>query len=272
MTAYTDKDVINHWLRLHNRLTDGTYQVVSWPDDDSSKKNVDALCHNSEGRTLAIEHTLIEPYPGHKEDTVRFLKTLAVLENHAGLVQKGFFVNVAQPVGAIPKGIKWDEVPLAMIAQLAPVLPALPEGAQTLTVSGPKWSLDLRVSKMRTAPSDAGSFLTSRIYPGDPGPELMLAAMERKIPKLAAASADKKILLLEKDAVAGTVEAQFELLPDEPKVQAWLRSIDEIWTVNTAGLDSEQIIFTNQILPALHDHANFCSLDLATDKFWRVSR
>jgi hypothetical protein len=96
--------------------------------------------------------------------------------------------------------------------------------------------------------------------------------MERKIPKLAAASADKKILLLEKDAVAGTVEAQFELLPDEPKVQAWLRSIDEIWTVNTAGLDSEQIIFTNQILPALHDHANFCSLDLATDQFWRVSR
>jgi hypothetical protein len=100
----------------------------------------------------------------------------------------------------------------------------------------------------------------------------MLAAMERKIPKLAAASAGKKFLLLEKDAVAGTVEAQFELLPDEPKVQAWLRSIDEIWTVNTAGLDSEQIIFTNQILPALHDHANFCSLDLATDKFWRVSR
>jgi hypothetical protein len=78
--------------------------------------------------------------------------------------------------------------------------------------------------------------------------------------------------LLEKDAVAGTVEAQFELLPDEPKVQAWLDSIDEIWTVDTAGLDSEDVIFTNQILPPLSDHANFCSLELATDKFWQVSR
>jgi hypothetical protein len=68
------------------------------------------------------------------------------------------------------------------------------------------------------------------------------------------------------------VEAQFELLPDEPKVQGWLGSIDEIWTVNTAGLDPEQVIFTNQILASLHDHANFCSLELARDKFCRVSR
>jgi hypothetical protein len=36
-------------------------------------------------------------------------------------------VNVAQPVGAIPKGVKWNEVPQAMIAQLVPVLPGLPE-------------------------------------------------------------------------------------------------------------------------------------------------
>jgi hypothetical protein len=67
MATYTDKDVIHHWLRLHDRLKSETYQVESWPDDDSSKKNVDALCRDAEGRTLAIEHTLIEPYPGHKE-------------------------------------------------------------------------------------------------------------------------------------------------------------------------------------------------------------
>jgi hypothetical protein len=270
--AYTDKDVIKHWLRLHNRLTGRSYYVESWPDDDSSKKNVDALCRDAEGRTLAVEHTLIEPYPGHKEDTARFLKTLAVLENHPALVQKGYMVIVSQPVGAIPKGINWNEVPQVMIAQLEPLLPGLPEGARAVTVSGPRWSLDLWLSKRKTFPNDAGTFLTSRLYPGAPGPELMLAALEKKIPKLAAASADKRILLLEKDAVAGTVEAQFDLLPDEPRVRTWLGSIDEVWTVNTAGLESEDVIFTNQIFPALYDNSTFCSLALKTDKFWQVRR
>lgn len=81
MATYSDKDVVNYWLRLHNRLTGGTYQVESWPDDDTSKKNVDALCRDTAGRTLAVEHTLIEPYARHKADTDRFLKTLAVLGN-----------------------------------------------------------------------------------------------------------------------------------------------------------------------------------------------
>jgi len=92
MATYTDKDMIRHWLRLHNRLKGEMYQVESWPDDDSSKKSVDALCRDTDGRTLAIEHTLIEPYPGHKEDTARFLKTLAALENHPSLVQKGIWL------------------------------------------------------------------------------------------------------------------------------------------------------------------------------------
>lgn len=271
MAGYADKDVIGHWLRLHNRLKGSTYQVESWPDDDSSKKNVDALCRDTEGRTLAIEHTLIEPYPGHKEDTDRFRRTLEVLENHPSLVQKGYTVIVVQAFRAIPKGIKWDEVPQQMIAQLAPVLPSLPEGARAITVSGPKWSFDLQVSKRRIATGE-GNFSTGRIHPGEPGPEIVLAALEKKIPKLAATSADKRILLLEMDAVAGSVADQFALVPDEPRVQAWLSSIDEIWTVNTATLESEDTIFTDQLFSPLYDRANFCSLELTTDVFRQVSR
>jgi hypothetical protein len=179
---------------------------------------------------------------------------------------------VSQQVGAIPTGIKWSEVPRAIVTQLAPVLPTLPEGARTLTVHGDRWSLDLRVSKMATTLGDAGYFLTSRIYPGDPTPGIMLAALEKKIPKLAAAKAGKKILLLEKDAVSGSVEEQFWQLPRDTQVASLLKSIDEIWTVDTAGLESEQVIFTNQLQPSLPDRANFCSLEIATDKFWRVSR
>ncbi len=93
----------------------------------------------------------------------------------------------------------------------------------------------------------------------------MVAALGKKIPTLAAAKADKKFLLLEKDAVAGNVEEQFRHLPREGEIVSLLGSIDEIWTVDTSVLQSEQVIFTNQIEPMLEDHANFCPLHMVTD-------
>ena len=272
MKIYNDKDRIGFWVRLYNRLEGETYTVESWPDDDSSKKNIDAICRNAVGHTLALEHTLIEPFAGDKADADPFLKTLGVLENHPLLTLPGNMIMVSQAVGAIPRGVKWTEVPSAILGQLAPVLSTLPEGRHTLTIKGVRWTLDLNVSKTRTAPSAPGRFFTARVYPGDPGPELIIAALEKKIPKLAAATADTKILLLEKDAAAGTIEAQFEQLPDEPRIQALLNSIDQIWGINSAALESEDVIFTNQIYPSLYDHANYCSLELGSDKFWQVSR
>lgn len=270
--VYSDKDRIGFWLRLYNRLKGETFVVQSWPDDDSSKKNIDALCRNASRRSLALEHTLIEPFAGDKADADPFLKTLGALENHPLLTQTGYMLIVSQAVRAIPRGVKWTEVPNEILSQLTPVLPTLSEGLHNVTVSGPKWDLDLHVNKMRTSPDDQGKFLTARIHPGDPGPELMIAALEKKIPKLAAATADKRILLLEKDAAAGTIEAQFELLPDESRIHSLLNSIDEIWGMNSAALESEDVIFTNQIFPPLYDNANFCSLQLGTGEFWQIQR
>lgn len=97
-------------------------------------------------------------------------------------------IIASQAVGVIPRDVKWTEVPAAILAQLAPVLLTLPGGRHTLTVRGAKWTLDLNISKTRTAPHDPGKFFTARVYPADPGPELIIAALERKIPKLSAAA------------------------------------------------------------------------------------
>jgi hypothetical protein len=147
------------------------------------------------GPNAGSEHTLIEPFAGDKADPDPFLKTLGSLENHPLLTVSGNMITVSQPVGAIPRGIKWTEVPVAILAQLAPVLPTLAQGRHTFTIRSAKWKLDLNISKTVTAQSDPGKFFTARVYPDDPGPELVLAAIEKKIPKLAATTADKKILL-----------------------------------------------------------------------------
>jgi hypothetical protein len=75
--------------------------------------------------------------------------------------------------------------------------------------------------------------------------------------------------LLEKDAVSGTIEKQFEQVPNEHEIKELLVGIDEIWSVNTAGLESEKVIFTNQIMPRV-DYTTICSLNVRTDDFWRV--
>ena len=275
MPTYSDKDKIRFWMRLYNRLVGETYTVESWPDDDSSKQNIDALCRNSTGQTLAIEHTLIEPFAGDKADADPFLQVLGPLENHPRLTKEGYRFTVSQRVGGSPRGVKWAEVSEGVLLQLAPMLPTLDDGMHEVTVKGSGWTLDLYIDKAELAPTDPGKFFVSRIYPGDPGPELIIKALEKKIPKLAAATADMKILLLDKDAVAGTIEAQLELLPDEPRIQTLLNSIHQTWGLNSAALENESVIFTNRIYPLLDEFDEYltrCSLNVETDMFWQVPR
>ncbi len=83
-------------------------------------------------------------------------------------------------------------------------------------------SLRLHIQKLRLGPEYPGKFFTGRIGPGDPGPELIIHALGKKVPKLLAYEAEKKILMLEKDAVAGRIESQFEQIPDEHKIKPWI--------------------------------------------------
>jgi hypothetical protein len=272
MRTPRDKHVIEHWLRLYNRLTGASYRVTAWPDIDSSRENVDAVCIDDRGDLLAVEHTLIEPFQNEKADAAQFLQTLALLENDPALCLPGFTCLASQKVGAVPKGLPWAPVPTALRTELAKALPNLPEGRSTVSVDIGGKALDVWVQKMRTSPDDRGRFLTGRIGPGSPAPELMRNALVRKLPKLSAAQADKRILLLEKDSVAGTIENQYAQVRDETGIRSLRKGIDEIWVVITAGLDSENVIFTNPVDPQEDDNRSFCSLNVVTGEFWQVHR
>lgn len=272
MKNHRDKDVIRHWVRLYNRLTGSSFQVEDWPDRDSSKKNIDAMCRDDAGRTLAIEHTLIEPFEGEKADTARFERTLATLKNHPELLQPGYILTVSQAVNSIPTGVNWADIPKELLRQLPGALPLLPERRSAVVIRAENWTLELQIDRLWMGPDFPGLFSTARIDPGDPGSKLVLRALKNKVEKLAASAGDLKILLVEKDAPAGTTEGQFEQLPDEPEIQSLLMRIDQIWSVNTVALESEYVIFTNQVRPPVEDDGNRCSLNLQTGRFWRVSR
>ena len=113
-----DKTIIEHWLRLYNRLSGTSFKVEVWPDDDSSKKNIDAMCRDDAGCTLAIEHTLIEPFEKEKFDAAHFLKTLGALENHPALLQPGYMFLATQPVGCVQPRADKKNISEALLKEL----------------------------------------------------------------------------------------------------------------------------------------------------------
>ena len=268
MTSNRDKHVIECWLLLYNRLIGTSYVVVDWPDKDSSRKNIDAMCRDNSGSALAVEHTLIQPFEGEKQDADRFMKTLASLQNHPDLLEPGIMVIASLRVGAISTGIDWKQIPNELLRQLRSALPDLAVGRPSIvTIKGTNWTVDVQIDKMRIGQNDPGKLLTMRVWPGDPGPELVINALKEKVPKLSAHANAKKMLLLEQDVSAGTTESQFEQLPDDPEIKGLLGLIDEVWSANTSVLESDGTIFTNQIWPTIR--TNRCSLDLHTRRFWR---
>lgn len=66
------KTLTEGWLRLYNRLNSFAYTVIEWPDENQrNRQAIDALCEDPLGNRLAIEHTLIQPFTGAKEDDAR---------------------------------------------------------------------------------------------------------------------------------------------------------------------------------------------------------
>ena len=147
---------------------------------DSSETNVDALCRDSGGHLIALEHTRIEIQPG--------------------------------------------ETP---------------------------------------APGSMNGF-------GSLGIRLIARTLEHELRKLSAANADKRILLLESDSVAGSIEDQYSRVRDEASVRSLRGGVDEIWGVLTASLETENVIYTSRIDPGDADDRSLCSLNLITGEFWRL--
>jgi hypothetical protein len=199
------------------------------------------------------------------------MKTLGSLENHPELLQTGYSVTVSQPVGALSAGLKRTvraRAPTDLVKELKTVLPALSEGPNVVTVVGANWMLDLRIEKSRNEPGDPPTFRTSRTWPGDSGPELIVTALERKVPKLAVYTGCTKILLLDKYAIAGTIESQFAQLPKgDARINSLVGQVDEIWSVNTSILETEEWIYSNQVWPQLGFFR--CGLNVRTGEFWR---
>jgi hypothetical protein len=88
------------------------YEDGSWADAHMGKPEaadrqnpaIDMLAiRKTDGKTLAIEHTIIEPFVGDKEDFASFSSAFLAIEQDQSLVMPGRWLQVFVPVGALRK-------------------------------------------------------------------------------------------------------------------------------------------------------------------------
>jgi hypothetical protein len=244
-----DKRLITFFLPEFNLWAEDCYEVVAWPDVDTrDHKAVDAIARNVAGRELAIEHTLLQPFSGERSDTVPFLKTAGLLDRRADLAEPNWMIDVVFRVGAIPKGVDWNRVGQYLEEWFVAIRPTLVEGRQVCEISGLPFDLRVTVDKS-SLPGSPGKLFVMRAMPDEDGQDVLRAALAAKLPKLAAAPAEERILLLERDVPACGYWETGEAIDSMQVAFNELSMISSVWIADTVAWESEDYLAFHLIWP-----------------------
>jgi hypothetical protein len=231
------------------------YDKDAWKDaslnwiEEQQDGSVEVIAINRCGATLALEHTIIQPFVGEKFDSEVFIRAFGCIERNPALIVPGQNLDVIIPVGAIPKGYDWTEVGTDLLAWLVANRSSLPsDGNATFTVpigkSAKNGPLQLPFTLQTTSlPGTPGNCLIARS--GVPANLSMIVekALTTKLPKLTATNVDRRILMLETDQISlGHSQIYLEIVKLAPNFPA-LANVDEIWFAGTSGLSSEQFVW-----------------------------
>lgn len=238
------------------------YENHSWAHctrDWLEKKHdgaVEILATRADGISLAIEHTLIQPFVGDKEDFDHFSKFFLPIEEDRSMIIPERIIYVNVPVGALQKGYSWEPVVTDVHKWLKANRLLLPKGrSQNKCPIGKVRKrkandLDLQVRVVFT-PGFEGTFKIRRYGVGQLGGAVE-KALKEKLPKLVRTVADKRILLLERDQftlreldIYDEIEKRRKNFPDLAKVH-------EVWFVETAFYETDKYVgfelYDNRVL------------------------
>jgi hypothetical protein len=223
------------------------YEYGTWTDatldwvEEKQDGAVEVVATRADGTTLALEHTLIQPFVGEKFDSERFMRAFGRIEKNPTLVIPERNLDVIIPVGAIPNGYVWEDVGKDLLSWLIANHRGAPEGysAHDVTVGTSK-PLTLNIGLQQTSlPGMSGSCLIARDkMPKDLG-LIVEKALRTKLPKLVRTQAARRVLLFERDQIGLGDSQIYEEVARLARSFPDLVRIDEIWFVNTAIYESE---------------------------------
>ena len=155
-----DQQLVSHFLTALNTQYGASLKVVRWPDEENRQTPaVEAVASDASGETVAIEHTLVQPFEGEREDGERLMKAIGKLEGHADLMKPGYNVDVIVRVGAIPKGVKWEVLGERVKEQLEKIIPIRGEGNTDEGIAGLPLALSVTLDIRAHGPSETDAVL-----------------------------------------------------------------------------------------------------------------
>lgn len=226
------------------------YENGAWKDatpdwlEERLDGAVEVLATRRDGKTLAIEHTIVQPFVGEKADSHAFMKAFGRIEKNPDLAVPERNMTVVIPVAAIPIGYKWDEVGSDLLEWLRAnhtIAPAEGESNHIVSVGSGKLgplALSITLQTMHL-PGNSGVTLISRGPMPKTLGDIVEEALRRKLPKLVKTPSDRRVLLIERQHISlGDTQISAEI---EKLAAAFpeLNDVHEIWIVDTSILESD---------------------------------
>ena len=227
------------------------YENFSWADahrdwlDRRLDKAVEVLAtRRSDGETLAIEHTLIEPFVSDKEDYAFFEPSFLKIEDDKALVVPDRWIQVFIPVGTLHghhEAHSRDAIVKAVHDWIRAHRLNLPDGQTNhpCKVSGVPGCVAYEITltiKAKSLPG-RGALRVRRQQVGNDFGDVIGKALRRKLPKLVAQKADKRILILERQHMNLVPEQILDEIEKQSAGFSELSAVDEIWILETIGYE-----------------------------------
>jgi len=244
--VYRDRPLITMFLAGYAQGA-GKDAVLNWIEE-TEENAVEVIATRGDGTKLAIEHTLIELFKGEKYDSTIFTEAFAArIEKNPALIIPGRALDVMIPVGALVGVKDRDEAGEMLFTWLKANHASIPAGESehTVIING---SIPLKVKLKSVDTGDSTGYCwLGRCDKPNTLDTIVEKAIQRKVPKLARANADKKLLFLQREHSS---MSETEILADIEKLaplHADLAKIDEIWFANTSSMESEGWVYLSRL-------------------------
>jgi len=212
-----------------------TYKLKARPDvAERKEKAIEAIAESEDGRTLAMEHTYIQPFAGERADAVPFQTVFEQLRTDSDLTLPNRFIDVIVPAFAVRKGVDWIQVAQKVREWFLKVRESFPEeGEKWYTIPDVGFKLDVLVQTF-DLPSTKGVLLASRLLPaGDPFGAVIRTALEKKVPKLIGTPADSRILLFQDGGTSIGYSRIARSLDEYTSALPETKRLTSVWAVHT---------------------------------------
>jgi hypothetical protein len=246
-----DVEVVQRFLDAYDESFGTVYgKNVIWLDEDkqlAKEERVEAIADDPQRGSLAIEHTLVEPFTGERRRIKGPLGAVfELLQADPSLLLREYYILLQADVDAVPSGADWNLTRGAVKSWLFGATSTLRSGSSEHIVPCPGFGLPLRVTKIHYGKGFEGQVHVTYEGAPDTFDDVVRERLRRKVGKLVHATqqdgtlVDYRVLMLElncrEKGYFGEIQRVLKALsPEFPD----LHKIEEIWAVDTSEITAQ---------------------------------